>query len=198
MQIQYKSGDLFEDLPNVVGPEDVQVVMIPHVCNNVGAWGAGFVVPLGKRFPDVEKAYHDWHNYNTDISSYEVERASHTNDGRFKLGNTQFVHVVKDDFPKVSVANMIAQHMGGTRPLHYNALSRCMDDVATFSKSLNIEQIVCPMFGSGLAGGNWDFIEDLIVDCWLRKEMKVTVYYLEWAKPANWTPPEDGIKKFNL
>lgn len=40
--------------------------------------------------------------------------------------------------------------------------------------------IHCPKFGSGLAGGNWLFIEDLISDIW--KNIPVFVYTYQ-AKP---------------
>ena len=35
-------------------------------------------------------------------------------------------------------------------------------------------EIHCPKFGSGLAGGNWEFIKDLIEDIWGR--YFVTIY----------------------
>jgi hypothetical protein len=28
--------------------------MIVHVCNDIGAWGLGFVVPLGTKFPKAK------------------------------------------------------------------------------------------------------------------------------------------------
>jgi hypothetical protein len=52
-------------------------------------------------------------------------------------------------------------------------------------------QIICPMFGSGLAGGDWNFVEKLIEDCWLRRDIPVTVCYLPQFLPSNWSPPAD-------
>jgi hypothetical protein len=37
-------------------------------------------------------------------------------------------------------------------------------------------QIHAPKFGCGLAGGNWNFIQDLITDIW--KNIQVFVYQL--------------------
>ena len=37
--------------------------LIVHCCNTLGAWGAGFVVPLGKRYPKAKESYLDYiHN----------------------------------------------------------------------------------------------------------------------------------------
>ena len=63
-----------------------------------------------------------------------------------------------------------------------------MDAVAEFAIDENA-RIVCPMFGSGLAGGNWLFIEKLIEDCWLDRLIEVTVHYLPNTIPVGWTPP---------
>jgi hypothetical protein len=40
----------------------------------------------------------------------------------------------------------------------------------------NTVQIHAPKFGSGLAGGNWNFIEELIKDIWLN--IPVMIYSL--------------------
>lgn len=31
--------------------------LIVHCCNTLGAWGAGFVVPLGRRYPLAKEGY---------------------------------------------------------------------------------------------------------------------------------------------
>ena len=31
--------------------------LIVHCCNTLGAWGAGFVVPLGERYPSAKEEY---------------------------------------------------------------------------------------------------------------------------------------------
>jgi hypothetical protein len=56
------------------------------------------------------------------------------------------------------------------RPLNYFALIKAMNSINMYIKtkldpSEKIE-IHCPKFGSGLAGGNWKFIENLIEDIW--------------------------------
>ena len=171
MKIKYIEGDLFSPLLNDKEPG---AIVIPHVCNNQGAWGAGFVVPLGRNFPIVKQKYLQW----ADIDEINLS------DPIFGLGSTQFVNV--ND--KIFVANMVAQTLGGNRPLYYNYLSKCMDEVASFTLKRtecreNEARIICPAFGAGLAGGNWPFIEQLIQDCWIKRNIQVTVYYLENTKP---------------
>lgn len=144
--IKYITGDLFE----IIKPLSHQKLVIPHVCNIHRVAGAGFVIPLQKHFPfsliEYKSKDTDWNLGNLNL---------------YKQGN-------------VTIANMIAQVLGGQRPLYYNALSKCMDQVAEYCLKEGV-QIIAPMFGSGLAGGNPEFIEDLMVDCWIRKNIGVTV-----------------------
>ena len=157
-------GDLLYNVKNVKGN-----VIIPHVCNNIGAWGAGFVVPLGKKYPLAKEEYKRWFNedqYN------------------FFLGNTQFVQVDNNVF----VANMVAQDgitSGSTgdrsrvvdRPLRYDALFQCMIQVADFAESIDPQAVIhCPKFGSGLAGGYWGFIIQMIEDIWDKRGLDTVVY----------------------
>jgi len=167
--LSYREGDLFARI------KGLGRVVIPHVCNNVGAWGAGFVVPLGKAFPKARKDYLEWHR--------DRQTSCHT---AFVLGSTQFVTV--DDENLVVVANMIGQgRIGRGRPPRYNALVHCMEDVADFVLSEDVGpssyEIHCPLFGSGLAGGDWSFIRELIEDCWVRLGIGVTAYYLPGQLP---------------
>jgi len=160
MKINYVEGDLFKA---VLSDESKQPIIVAHV-------------PLGRTWPNVKDAYHIWH-------------ANANGSSNFKLGETQIVNV-KYDSPIILVANMVAQTLGGVRPLHYNHLACCMDTVARVAVEVGAK-IVSPMFGSMLAGGNWLFIEQLIEDCWLRKNIPVTIHYLPGQTPDNWTPPNE-------
>lgn len=192
MKINYIQGDLFQNIKNTTG----QNIFICHVNNNLGAWGSGFVVPLGKYFPESKAKYINWHRTgvtqafsglgNTIVPDKQIE---------FKLGNTQFVQVAEaqndESGNNIFVANMVAQEgVGAPRALRYNALASCMDQVATgilnmnpsfFGKSL----IHSPLFGSALAGGRWEFIAEIIKDCWLRKDISVNIHYF----PEEFQPP---------
>jgi hypothetical protein len=44
--------------------------------------------------------------------------------------------------------------------------------------SARASEIHAPKFGAGLACGNWDFIEELINECWIGRGIPVTIYEL--------------------
>lgn len=141
-------------------------VIIPHVCNNVNAFGAGFAGQVAQLYPEVKANFHM-------LGS------------QAKLGHVQFINVRSDKKYGHSIifANMIAQNKlisdKNKRPLNYAALVYCMNQVKSYSKHLQSSdasrvEIHCPKFGSGLAGGNWNFISELINDIWY--DMEVFVY----------------------
>lgn len=194
-RINYIEGDLFAAIN-----DHKSTVIIPHVCNNQGAWGAGFVLPLAKAYPNTRDYYLKWFKTRrSDIAPVEITKeygmddcTTHT--GTFAIGQVQLIMVR----PDVAVANMVAQTLGGKRPLSYKYLGRCMERVSSFCKGMEFigktPRIVCPMFGSGLAGGNWNFIEQLIEDHW--GFMDIDVHYLPQFIPDNWTLPENGVHEF--
>lgn len=153
-------------------------VIVPHVCNNVNAFGAGFASDVAQKFPEVKINFHMLGN-------------------KAKLGQVQFVSVVKEPTYKHEIifANMIAQNKllskENPRPLNYAALVHSMNEVRIYanelqkkySESTNVE-IHAPKFGSGLAGGNWDFISCLIQDIW--SDIPVYIYGIKaQIKPRN-------------
>jgi len=169
-EIKYIVGDLFEAIK-----DNDSVKMICHIVNSIGGWGAGFVIPLAKAYPMAEQNYRQWHK-NGYIFSLQHESVLF-----FKLGKVQFVDCTQN----ICVANMVGQEgtgMGidGRPPIRYSALAQCMQDVARVAKIRNAE-IICPKFGSGLAGGNWTFIETLINECWCDWDIPVTIFSLEEA-----------------
>lgn len=173
---RFMCGDLFEAL----GSSKLRksTVYIPHVVNDQGAWGAGFVVPLKRQFPKAAQAYRDW---------CDGKLQKHIEDPR--LGSTQYVAV--NEKPKIVVCNMMAQTLGGERPLFYNHLAACMQHVAeTIQILAEPAVIMCPAFGGGLAGGDFNFIVDLIKDTWTDVDIPVTVFYLRGLEPRGWQPIE--------
>lgn len=70
-QLTYLKGD-------ATAPSYKGMKIIVHICNDVGAWGKGFVLAVSKRWKDPEIEYRKWHNIGTD----------------FRLGEVQFVQEV--------------------------------------------------------------------------------------------------------
>lgn len=148
--IKYVKGDLFDYII------DKDNFLIPHICNNKGKWASGFVVPLGQKFPEAKYLY-----LNSSLS----------------LGTVTFaIPFVDTAYGDVYVANMVCQafYDRKPRPLYYNYLVRCMEKVAKWCLENDVD-IIAPKFGSLRAGGNWNFIQDLIYDCWDSRGINVTI-----------------------
>lgn len=144
---------------------EARPVIIAHICNDVGAWGAGFVVPLGIRYPKARNAYRAWF------------RGGLKHTPTFRLSNVQIVEVAEG----VHVANMIAQHGLRTHhdcpPIRYDALELALEKVADVAKTLGAT-IAMPRIGTGLAGGRWSRIEAIIKRTCVHAGVNVVVYTL--------------------
>lgn len=120
--------------------------LIVHVCNDIGKWGKGFVLAISRRWNEPELKYKTWH-----LS------------GTMKLGKIQLVKVDSE----ITVVNMIAQHgikrQGNRSPIRYDALETCLEKVNFFIKNYSPGTTIhMPQIGTGLAGGDWFVIEQII------------------------------------
>lgn len=150
-------------------------IVVAHVCNDVGAWGAGVSGVIGKMYPDAEHYYGLWHSTkhaNFDHAIRDIKT--------FALGQTQFISV--DKSRTIFVANMIAQHKlistKNKMPLKMNALQICLMQLFGFAKERELT-VHMPRIGSGLAGGNWNEISVLVDNIADSHGVSVTVYALE-------------------
>lgn len=176
-------GDLFTHLKACERDEELWEemprVLVPHVCNDEGKWGAGFVLALTAYSKEAEDGYRAWFQRNR----------SHGSSGYPRLGNLQLVSLEWCDEGEeeeqtwgdgVYAANMIAQHKtGGVKPLRMGALGACMHRLSKVWKTEigGDFEIWCPKFGSGLAGGNWLDIEEMIKETWVEQfNFNVTVF----------------------
>lgn len=155
-KILYINGDATR--PTTEGPN-----IIVHVCNDIGRWGAGFVVAISKRWPEPERRYREW--YQNKSPEEPV----------FELGAVQFVTVSGGNI----VANLIGQrgikNHRNTSPVRYEAIDAGLGHVAVESSRLQAS-IHMPRIGCGLAGGTWEKIEPLIIERLIDKGLSVTVY----------------------
>lgn len=157
--IKYVQGDLFADIDEL---SKTKKVVIPHIVNNLGIMGSGFVIGLKKKYPRAEEQYVQWYK-------------------NFSLGHIQCVGVTDT----VLIANMFAQDgIGGmskgdfsrvSKPIKYTALMKCMEEIKYFIDGYPSEYIiVAPKFGSLRSGGSWPLIEELIEEIW--GDFSVTIY----------------------
>lgn len=138
--------------------------IIVHCCNDIGAWGSGFVVALSKRWKAPEQYYRGWKECFPEQ--------------RLPLGVAQLVKVE----PDIYVANMIGQR--GVRgpanlsPIRYFAIADALDEV--FQLAVNNEcSIHGPRLGAGLAGGDWKKIENILENASENYDVPVTIYDFE-------------------
>jgi O-acetyl-ADP-ribose deacetylase (regulator of RNase III) len=150
MKVNYVKGD-------ATNPQgDSRKKIIVHICNDIGAWGAGFVLALSRRWDAPEESYR---NMPKDLRT---------------LGNVMMVPVEND----IIVANMIAQHgiglENGIPPVRYGALKTCLEKVDALAQEIGAD-IHMPRIGCGLAGGKWETVVKMIRQA---VHVDVTVYDL--------------------
>lgn len=166
MSIIYRIGDA--TLPQGDGTK-----LIVHCCNDIGAWGAGFVLALSRRWAEPKVEYQKWCNGDLTAKCELIELQP------MNLGEIQIVQVE----PKLYVCNLIGQHnigfsIDGRPPIRYTAIKDGLEKVAAVCKANNIS-VHMPRIGSKLAGGNWTQIEYIIESILVEQGVPVTVYDLE-------------------
>ncbi len=140
---------------NVLYPIGEGRKIIAHICNDRGAWNAGFTGSLNKRWLQPKLAY-------------QLMKCK-------RLGEVQFVAVEKN----IKVANMICQGLDYKNgpPIRYNALRDALRLVA--QKAIQAGAGVhLPRIGCGLAGGSWTKVEELVISELVERGIYVVVYNL--------------------
>lgn len=156
--ISYVRGDATK-------PTGEGVKVIIHIVNSVGAWGAGFVLAISKRWMKPERLYK--HLFSKDIGSVP------------RLGD---VHVVQVE-PDVFVVNMVAQNglpsRNNPKPCDLPALRNCLMTLKhRLDASKTKVSIHMPAIGTGFGGRAWSEIEP-IINHTVGLRYKVTVYSQE-------------------
>ncbi len=161
-KLHYLIGDATEPI------QKTGIRYIIHVVNDIGAWGAGFVVPLGRKYPEARKVYLEFIRDQKPGENIEVWVEGYG---------------PNDDLTTV-VIHMIAQRglisRDNPHPLDYQALEKCLNQVkeAVLCQVETEKAIHCPRFGSGLAGGDWKKIEKMIQEILVGNGINVYVYDL--------------------
>ncbi len=172
-------GKLINIVGNITEPQRIdenEIVIIPHIANNLGKMGAGVALAIKNKWP---KAY----------STY-IEELKIFDDYRNSLGSITYIEVEHN----IYVFNMIAQdgikNKDNLKPIKYCALIKCMKDVLTVIRLLKSNELMfdnksskyvihCPKFGNLRAGGNFEFILELINEIWIDRGIDVVIYEYE-------------------
>ncbi len=204
--IKTETGDATSPRPNGKG------VIIAHICNTLGMWGAGFVKAVDKISRSPQSAY----------SGLAYDHGSREQHGRYvtraniPIGTLQFVEAL----PNLWVANMVVQKgtnsfdstgnhrrdqvnitsLGPFEDLvDYAALEKCLAEV--FHRAVVLECVVSipAGMGSGLAGGDKTKIHQIIREAYegevdtLDNILDVTLW--EFADPSatSFVPPTTSV-----
>lgn len=150
--MKYVTGDLFS---HPISPD--KHTYICHVVNNIGAWGSGFVIPLGAKYPEAKQEYID-------------------NPLNYTLGENQYVKT-----QGVYVVNMFAQDgisnyakTVNVKPFQYGYFAECLLHLRGTIR--DEDEVLMPLVGAGLGGGNWDIIEEIIDN--ILGDYNLTIYQL--------------------
>jgi hypothetical protein len=162
MKFDYKVGNVLDHVPS-----NSNKLLIPHIVNDEfhGTLGAGIAMALAKKWPTVKSDYHNW-----------AENPTRKNP--FKLGRNQYVIVE----PNIIVVNMVAQSdCGGYKgfaPIRYQSLEECLMRIEhIISKKSDIE-VATGLIGSGLAGGSWFKITEIVDRVFKNIDIEWTWYCL--------------------
>lgn len=121
--------------------------VIAHIVNNKGGFGAGFALAVSKRYPIVKERYKKWYH----IGEYKSSK--------FNLGDIQVIQI--DDH--LTFVSMLAQNGYTSKrnpvPLNYETLEKCL---MKLNRVESTAEIWMPKIGSGLAGGDWKEIEEML------------------------------------
>jgi len=160
-QITYVTGD-------ATAPQGDGLKIIVHCCNNVGVWGAGFVMALSRKGgpwlrPEVE--YKNW--------------AAKNGSEKFRsmLGAIQMVPVEDD----IHVGNILGQESvghgaDGIPPIRYEAIKTGLRLLCQYIHGDREASVHMPRMGCSLAGGSWAKIEEIINETLIARGIPVTVY----------------------
>lgn len=140
--IHYIFGDA--TFPERITPNKKNLII--HIVNDVGAWGAGFVLSISKRWTKPEYAYKA--NWKTK-----------------QLGDIDIIQVEKN----IAVVNLFGQK--GIRsfpkstvqpPVRYDAIKIGLSKLKALIKERTDIAIHMPKIGCGLAGGDWSIVSKII------------------------------------
>jgi O-acetyl-ADP-ribose deacetylase (regulator of RNase III) len=149
-EIHYVTGDATRPVGD--GPK-----IIAHICNDIGAWGAGFTNAINRRWIKPQAAYRLWSRRYEAVKSADDVTVS----GDFALGEIQLIDVGDD----IIIANMVAQHNVGSAngsAIRYWALTECLRQLSYYASWPKKSSIHMPRIGCGLAGGIWEEVEYII------------------------------------
>lgn len=163
-QIAYLVGNATEPVR-----KENEVAVIVQNLNAQGAIGGGFSGAVTEKWPKVEEMYLDFID-NTNLKE--------------RLGAVIYSWVVEKE---IVVASIIAQYKGfKVAPneilINYDELKKGFSDIIDIMSFIDKPYTIhMPRIGCGIAGGDWNIIEKIIEETFIKNDIDVIVYDLPRA-----------------
>lgn len=148
------NADIFANIDNLISTSPSKHIIVPNVCSKMNKITSGFSRELYKKYPSV-MADVDINNIPKNLCTYSVA---------YRHPHTKALLIV---------ANMYCQeNINTSRLIHYGQLVFCMYEIKKKIHALKEQfpdfstEIHCSRFGTGISGGNWQIISELINDIW--------------------------------
>lgn len=137
--------------------------LLVHQVNCMGKMGAGLALQLKRKYPEI-------------VPSYELLCSKHQN-CKEKLMGTVDIHPTKDG---KYVASIFGQMYVGRdkRQTDYEALRKGLEKVEGYANVFDHNVAIPFQLGSGLAGGDWKVVREIIEDVFGESKVQVTIYKL--------------------
>ncbi len=137
-------------------------LLVQVVNDGAFTWGGGgFAAAIKRRWPSAQKTF---------TAQVTTDRST------LRLGSV----VTCDVEPDVTLISLVAQHGYGPSPrprIRYAALRDCLLRVSGMAKEQNAS-VHMPRIGTGLAGGSWPVVEEIISETLTKMGINVMVYDL--------------------
>lgn len=149
--IKYVQGNVLLALKS--GDLDV----VAHGCNCQGGFGSGIAGQIAKMWPHVRSSYLDLHRSGGTI-----------------LGFFQPVPISHNQFI-VNCGTQDNYLPRGIQHADYDAIDDVMESLSLYTKHKNL-RVGVPKIGAGLAGGDWQIIESIILRHFVDQDLTVYIY----------------------
>jgi len=148
--VKYIEGDLLE--------MDKQFDLIVHGCNCFQTMGSGIAKSIREKYPEA----------------WEIDRDCKLTPKQ-RLGTIKYTTIQNEPI----IVDAYTQFRYGSDKMNadYNAIRSCMKAI---KKEFSGQKIGLPQIGAGLAGGDWDIIENIIEEELANEDVTVVIY-----KPNN-------------
>jgi len=147
---------------NALEPRGEGPRVIAQIVNDKGrAWGGGFSQAARDKYPSAHDQFRRW---------------AEEGRGNLSLGKLHLAELKGG----LAIASLVAQHGYGPSPvprIRYSALGAALSRLSKLAAERRAS-VHMPRIGTGLAGGNWSVIRQMVDDSLAAKGIRVTVYSL--------------------